>query len=132
VSTENTASDGTKSQVVYGSNPKGILILDASGRFAWIGERADRPKFKTSPGKARSEGTAEEFTAAARTFGANFGTWSLNEADKTLTYRTEGSLIPNNEGTELKESINLAGDELKLSWNLVAGGRGDEVYTRAR
>jgi hypothetical protein len=67
-----------------------------------------------------------------RTFGANFGTWSLNEADKTLTYRTEGSLIPNNEGTELKESINLAGDELKLSWNLVAGGRGDEVYTRAR
>jgi hypothetical protein len=56
VSTENTASDGTKSQVVYGSNPKGILILDASGRFAWIGERADRPKFKTSPGKARSDG----------------------------------------------------------------------------
>jgi hypothetical protein len=67
-----------------------------------------------------------------RTFGANFGTWSVNEADKTLTYRFEGALIPNQEGNEEKDSVSLAGDELKLSWNLVAGGRGDEVWRRAK
>jgi hypothetical protein len=127
-----TEPDGTKQPGAGGPNPRGILILDASGRFAWVSGRPDRPKFKTSPGKARSEGTAEEFTAAARTFGANFGTWSVNEADKTLTQHYEAALIPNNEGTEDKNSVSLAGDELKLSWPRVAGGRGDEVYRRAK
>ena len=123
VSRDLTAPDGTKRQsVVVGSNPKGILILDASRRYAYVAGHPDRPKFKTS-GNARLEGTAEEFTAAVRTFIANFGTWSVNEADKTLTLREEGALVPPYEGTEFKESVSLAGDELKLSWNAAAGGR---------
>ena len=68
-----------------------------------------------------------------RTFTAEFGTWSVNEADKTLTYRHEGHLIPNAEGiTEEKGPFSLAGDELKLSWKRGAGGRADEVYRRAK
>jgi len=134
VSREFTAPDGTKRQGVagvVGPNPRGILILDASGRYADIAMRPDRPKFKTS-GIARLEGTAEEFTAAVQSFGANYGTWSVSEADKTLTRRLEGALIPNAEGTESKDSVSLAGDELKLSWSLDAGGRRDEVYRRAK
>ena len=129
VSRDNTAPDGTKGQP-FGPNPRGILILEGSGRYAWMVGRPDRPKLKSTNA---SEVTAAELGAAAQGFGANFGTWSVNEADKTLTYRFEGALRPNNEGTEEIDSVSLAGDELKLSWNLVGGGgRGDEVWRRAK
>jgi len=129
VSRDNTAPDGTKGQP-FGPNPRGILILEGSGRYAWMVGRPDRPKLKSTNA---SQVTAAELGAAAQGFGANFGTWSVNEADKTLTYRFEGALRPNNEGTEEIDSVSLAGDELKLSWNLVGGGgRGDEVWRRAK
>jgi hypothetical protein len=54
-----------------------------------------------------------EFGAAANGFAANFGTWSVNEADKTLIRQHEGALVPNNERNEAKDSVSLAGDELK-------------------
>jgi len=128
VSRDNTAPDGTKGQP-FGPNPRGILILEGSGRYAWMVGRPDRPKLKSTNA---SQVTAAELGAAAQGFGANFGTWSVNEADKTLTYRFEGALRPNNEGTEEIDSVILAGDELKLSWNKVAGGRSQEVYRRAK
>jgi hypothetical protein len=67
----------------YGPNPRGILILDASGRYATVRARPDRPKFKSS-----SQPTTDELVAA-RAFGANFGTWSVSEADKTLTLHVD-------------------------------------------
>jgi hypothetical protein len=48
VSSEITLPDGTKQPSVFGANPKGILILDAGGRYADIEMRPDRPKFKAS------------------------------------------------------------------------------------
>jgi Lipocalin-like domain len=87
VSQENTAADGTKQRI---ANPRGILIFDAGGRYAAVGERGDRPKFKSA-----SQPTTEEVAAATRDyFAANFGTWSVSEPDKTLTQRFEGALIP--------------------------------------
>lgn len=133
VSQQFTAPDGSKREGVagvIGGNSRGILILDASGRYAFVVGRTDRPKFKAS-GVPRLEGTAEEYKAAVVSFAANYGTWSVNEADKTLTQRFESALIPNAEGTEDKASVSLAGDELKLSANFDAGRR-DEVYQRAR
>ena len=47
VSEETTAQNGTKEQP-YGPNPRGILILDVSGRYATVRARPDRPKFKSS------------------------------------------------------------------------------------
>jgi hypothetical protein len=45
---------------------------------------------------------------------ANFGTWSVNEADKTLTLHMVGALIPANEGKDLKLNISLNGEELRV------------------
>jgi hypothetical protein len=129
VSADTTASNGTKRQF-DGANPRGILILDASGRYAVVQGRPDRPKIKSA---SRFQYTTEEVGAAAREFAANFGTWSVNEADKTLTRRFEGALIPNNEGSDFKYSISLAGDELKLTGvSSVTGDRTDTVYRRAK
>jgi len=69
---------------------------------------------------------------AAREFSANFGTWSVNEADKTLIRKYEIALIPNNDGMELKASVSLTGDELKLTVTPAAGGRSETVYRRAK
>jgi hypothetical protein len=130
VSSDTIAPDGTKRQT-FGANPKGILILDASGRYAVVQGRPDRPKFKATE-NVRAKATAEEFAAAAREFAANFGTWSVNEADKTLIRKYEIALIPNNDRNEVKASISLTRDELKLTIIPAAGGKNETVYRRAK
>ena len=64
VSTQTMAQNGNK-RYPYGVNPKGILILDANGRYAAVQGRPDRPKLKSA---LRLEATKEEFGAAAMDF----------------------------------------------------------------
>jgi hypothetical protein len=131
VSSESTAPNGAKQQF-YGAAPKGVLILDAGGRFAQVVTRPGRPKFK-SASRFSIEATPEELKAAVMGTVANFGTWSVNEAEKTLSRRNEASLIPNVEGAEQKASVSLAGDELKTTQvNSVTGDKAETVYRRAR
>jgi hypothetical protein len=130
VSTQTMASNGTK-RYPYGTSPKGILMFDANGRYAAVQGRPDRPKLKSA---VRLEATKEEFGAAAMEFAANFGTWSVDEADKALVRRFEGALIPNNEGNNTRAFISLAGDDLRLAGELnsVTGERVDAVYRRVK
>jgi hypothetical protein len=97
VSLDTTAPDGTKRQL-YGANPKGILILDAGGRYALGQGNRERPKSNIAASQFRLEATVEELRAAMGTFAATFGTWSINEMDKILIWRYEIALVPNNDG----------------------------------
>jgi Lipocalin-like domain len=127
VSADYTASNGAKQQP-YGANPKAILMFDAGGTYAMVGGKPNRPKFKSI-----TEPTTEELAnATADYYAANYGTWSVNEADKSLTTRYESALRPNNEGTDLKNTVNLAGDDLKLSRVSLSGTKQDLVYRRAK
>jgi hypothetical protein len=72
VSCNATFADGTRRS--YCTSPNGILILDASGRYATVWAARGRPKFTPPYG---SETKAEEFKAAALGLMANFGTWSV-------------------------------------------------------
>ena len=130
VSTETASPSGAKRQF-YGANPRGIIIFDAAGRYAAVQGRPDRPKVGSA---SRFDVTTEALGMAAKEFAANFGTWSVIEADKTLTRRFEGALIPHNEGAESKDSISLAGDELTLTTvnALPSGDKSVTVYRRAR
>ncbi len=129
VSTETTTPSGKR--YPYGTDPRGILILDAMGRYAVVQGRVDRPKLKSA---VRLDVSKEEFGAAAMEFAANFGTWAVSEADKALVRRFEGSLVPNLEGTISKASIILTGDTLRLNGetNPVTGERVDALYRRAK
>src|SRR5215831_1145613 len=130
VSCDSTSANGAKQPYCADPSPNGILILDASGRYAQVIAARGRPKFSTPN---RSEAKAEEFKAAALGLVANFGTWSVNEADKTLAIHYEGALFPNIEGTDVKNTVSLSGDELKvLQPTPVLGGRGESVYRRAK
>ena len=128
VSTQTTTPSGVR--YPYGTDPRGIMILDAIGRYAVVQGRTDRPKLKSA---VRLQVTKEEFGAAALDFAANFGTWAVT-VDKALARRFEGSLNPNLEGIITKASISLVGDTLRLSGELnpVTGERIDAVYRRAK
>ena len=128
VSSEITDNDGTK-QPDFGSNPKGVLIFDSSGKYAQLLEQPDRPKFKASE-NLRRDTPAAEYGEAARGYAAAFGTWSVNEADKTLIRRIEGSLIPNAEGREVKALISPADSKLKLSGTTSNGIKVDQLWKR--
>ena len=56
----------------------------------------DRPNFKVNN---RLEGTPDENKAAVHGTTATFGTWSVDEANKTITVRNEGSMFPNQVGS---------------------------------
>ena len=127
-----TPPNGTKQpDPNYGANPNGIVILDASGRYVDVEMRPDRPKFKGSQ-PYRETASAEVWGEAAKAFAVNFGTWSVDEASKTLIQHWEGALFPNNEGRETKSSIMLTGDELKLVGTSPAGATDTDVYRRAK
>ena len=79
------------------NNRRGILILAGNGNYA-VTIIAGGRKDANAPGVA-----------------SNFGTWSVNEADKTLTRHMVGALDPANEGTDLKMNISLSGDEMRLT-----------------
>jgi len=80
VSALDVKPDGTKSDR-WGPNPKGIFIFDANGHFAQFITRSDIPKFAA---KSVDQGTAEENKAVMAGLVASFGTYTVNEADKTL------------------------------------------------
>lgn len=130
VSSQATAPNG-KTEQFYGPNPRGSLIFDAGGRYAQVQGRPDRAKLK-SASRFDIDATAAELKAVLLGFAANAGTWSVDEATKTLIRRYESALIPNNEGSEQKAAISLAGNELKLTQtNPASGVKTETVFRRA-
>ena len=130
VSAVDVQKDGTKVER-WGPNPKGSLVFDGNGHYTLMIVRADLPKFVS---KAVDQGTADENKAVMKGIVAHFGTYSVNEADKTLTTRVEGSWFPNLTGTDQKRSIaSLAADELKYTNPATAFGTTAEVvWKRAK
>jgi hypothetical protein len=121
--------DGAKQPYCADSNPNGILIFDCSGRYATMTAARGRPKISTGN---RAAAPAEEYKTAAMGLVANFGTWSVNEADKTVTIHIEGALFPNVEGADVKSTLNLSGDELKLTTSAPASATDQAVWRRAK
>jgi hypothetical protein len=88
-------------------------MFDPHGRFTQFITRADLPKFAAGTG---DKGTAEETKAVLSGFVASFGTYTVNEADKTIITHVEGSVFPNLIGRDQKRVIaTLTADELKYT-----------------
>jgi Lipocalin-like domain len=100
----------------------GILIYDASGHYTWMMAARGRPKAPAVPGEAganRGAYTSEQYRAMASGLFAQFGTWSVNEANKTVTLHVDAALFPNIEGTDyLTLTHNVSGDELRSTYNV--------------
>ena len=122
--------DGTRTDR-WGPNPKGILMFDGNGRYALMIMRSDLPKFAA---KTSDQGTADESKAVLKGLIVHFGTYSVNEADKTVTTRIEGSSFPNLSGMDQKRIItSVTTDELKYTNPATATGTTAEaIWKRAK
>ena len=123
VSNINTAANGAKSDL-FGPNPKGSMIFESNGRFSLIGVRSDLPKFGTNN---RATGTAEENKAVIQGSIAYFGTYSVNEADKSFTVQIEGTTFQNWTGTAQKRGLSISGDDLTFFNAAGSSGGSNEV-----
>jgi hypothetical protein len=73
----------------YGANPQGAMMLDATGHYAII---------------VLSSGNATNI--------AYYGTYTLDDAAKTMTLHIDGSTRPRADGRDQKRLITLSGDQL--------------------
>jgi len=128
---EVTAPDGKKSYP-FGETPKGILIFTADGRFAQIHVAGDVPKIASNN---RLTGTPEEYAEIMRRSLSVFGTYTVEEANKTVTYNIVSASFPNWQGeTQTRAIDKLTSDEFVNTNRGLAGGRGSasNFYRRVK
>src|SRR5204863_10166170 len=131
VSAEIIAPDGKKS-FPFGETPKGILIFSPDGHFAQIHVASDVPRIASSN---RLTATPEEYAAIMRRSLSVFGTYTVDEAHRTVTYNIVSSSYPNWEGEAQTRTIDKLTEEEFVNTNPnVAGGRGSasNLYRRGR
>ncbi len=125
------APDG-KISYPFGETPKGILIFTPDGRFAQIHVASDLPKIASNN---RLTGTPEEYADIMRRSLSVFGTYTVDEAKKTVTYHIVSASYPNWQGEAQTRTIDrLTADEFVNTNPNVAGGRGSasNFYKRAK
>jgi hypothetical protein len=103
--------DGSKLEP-FGPNPNGVTIFTSDGRFALINTRPGRAKFASNN---RLEGTPDENKATVQGTLAYFGTYTVNEADRSFSIHIDADTFPNDEGIEQKRPFTITGDELKYT-----------------
>ncbi len=103
--------DGTKIES-FGPNVKGMQIFDSNGRVVIVLMRSDLPKFVSN---SRETGTAEENKAVVQGSSTLFGTYSVDEAAKSVSIQIEAATFPNWTGTTQKRAIAISGDELTVT-----------------
>jgi Lipocalin-like domain len=130
VSSIDTNKDGTKTDR-FGPNAKGLVMFDPSGLFSFFISRANIPKFAANN---VNQGAAEENKAVLQGMIAYFGTWSVEEASKTLITNVEAASFPNlNGGTQKRTITSLTADELKYTNPATtAGTSSDVIWRRAK
>lgn len=121
--------DGKRTEP-FGPNPKGIFMLDRSGRFVQFFLRAGLPKFVSNN---RATGTPDEIKAVVLGSNAYFGAYSISDKEPLMTLQIEGSTFPNWDGVAQKRLIVLKEDELTLTNPTSAvGGTGVSVWKRVK
>ena len=104
-------TDGTR-VAPFGPDPKGFITLSADGRYSLQLIRRDIPKIASND---RLSGTAEENRAVAQGVVSQFGTYSVNQAEGTLTLHIETSSFPNENGMDQERIITSISAD-KLQW----------------
>src|SRR5260370_2336995 len=124
-----TERDGNKIDT-FGPNAKGVLMFDANGHYTITFIGANLPKFASN---SRATGSADENKAIVGGSIAHFGTYVVNEADKSFTFRIDSATFQNWDKTDQKRSFVMTGDELKYALPAgSAGGTGAVTWKRAK
>ena len=87
---EITTADGRK-QLPFGDRPKGMLIFTADGHFSQVHVAGGLPRIASNN---RLAGTPEENKAILAGSLALFGTYTVDEDKRTLTFEIAASTFP--------------------------------------
>jgi hypothetical protein len=124
-----TERDGKKFDT-FGPDTKGVLVFDPNGHYAIVFIGAGLPKFASNN---RAAGTADENKAVVAGSLAHFGTYIVNEADKSFSFRIERATFPNWDNLELRRAFVISGDQLVFTDpHASAGGAAAVTWKRAR
>jgi hypothetical protein len=129
VSAETIEPSGSKLPLVKGTPMKGVQVFTADGRLSFqvIG---DHQKIASND---RYKMTAEEMKAIAESILSYFGTYTVNEAEKSYTIRIESSSFQNQTANPAKRMVELNGDDLKITNpGRLAGGQTATVWKRLK
>jgi hypothetical protein len=97
----------------YGTDPHGIAIFTADGRYTVEIFRADRVKFASGDS---ANGTLDEYKSALLTMSCHFGRYTIDLANGTITFVIDSSSFPNLAGTTQVRNFTLHGDQ--ISWRV--------------
>jgi len=113
-------ADGSRGET-FGSNPKGLLIIDESGRYSLQIYKSSRSKFAEGD---KRKGTEAEYRAAALDTSSHYGRCFIDAERNVLVFRIEHASFPNWDGTEQARQFELKGDELSYRVPASASGNG--------
>jgi hypothetical protein len=116
---------------LWGENPKGLFIIAENGQFSWQIFRSDRLKFASN---SWFKATPAELETNNQGTLAYFGTYSVDESEKVVTFLTQASTFPNSEGEVIKRIITkVTADELTyINPANVSGVRVEAVWKRVK
>jgi hypothetical protein len=95
-----TAAMSPKRAGAWGANPKGAYMFSPDGRFTQMLFHTDLPKIDNRMG-----GTPDQHKAIAQGVVAMYGSYTVDEANKTIIVKFEGSSFVKFVGTEGKRVI---------------------------
>jgi hypothetical protein len=125
---EQTYTDGHKDKG-FGDNPKGIQNFDLSGRFTIILLRPDIPRVAS---KDRVTPTPAEAMAIAKGVIAYYGTYTVNETEKSIDLKIESTSFTNQMDAPQKRTVTaISADEMKMqNPTSASGGKIEYVFKR--
>jgi hypothetical protein len=116
LSVDNVKPDGSRVPR-HGAHPAGLLIFDAQGRYSMI---------------VLTEGTPEEYKAAIEGNNSDYGRFTVQEADQSITFYMDHASHPELEGSSHTRYFTLKGDRLSYATvKLPADGKARDTYGEA-
>jgi len=98
-------------------------MYDAAGNMSGQLMNAKRNRYA---GDNLGTGTQKEMSLAMKSYLAYFGTYRVNEREKSITHIVRGSLFPNWTGSRQKRYYRITGNSLVLSAGFILD---DEEHT---
>lgn len=118
-------ADGTR-VTTYSEHPRGLMMIDAEGRYSIQIFRPDRAKFATGN---KTQGTAEEYRAAVLGSSTHFGRVRALPDGKTLIFAVETASFPNWEGKEQRREYTYRDGVLSYAVPASASGNGTIAWS---
>ena len=115
----------------YGEGARGAMNLTADGHYSIMLARATLPKFAAN---SRTKGTADENKAVIDGSIFHFGTYTIDDGGKSITFNIKTSSFPNWDGTSAKRALKVSGDELTYTVTAPSAGGppNDVVWKRMK